>query len=259
MKVALIQMEVVAGDVAVNRACGLRLAREAASQADVVILPEIWTIGYALRNVEEQAENEHGPTLTGLKEIAQTYQITIISGSIPFRKDEKIFNSAFVINPAGELIASYHKTHLFQFMGEERFFAPGLERCIFPLQGTTAGLAICYDLRFPELFRSLTMDGATVIFLPAEWPAARGEHWRTLVQARAIENQVYLCAVNCVGQHRANPFYGHSLLVGPGGDIIANGGEKEAIVYGEIDPGQVGAIRQTMPVWADRRPELYNK
>lgn len=257
MKVALIQMEVVAGDVAVNRANGLRMAHEAAKQADVVILPEIWTTGYALRNVEEQAENEHGPTLTGLKEIAQTYQTTIISGSIPFCTDEKIFNSAFVINPAGELIACYHKIHLFQFMGEERFFAPGMERCTFPLHGTTAGLAICYDLRFPELFRSLTMDGATMIFLPAEWPAARGEHWRTLVQARAIENQVYLCAVNCAGQHRSHAFYGHSLLVGPGGDIIAEGGAGEEILYGEIDPGQVGAIRQNMPVWKDRRPALY--
>lgn len=259
MKVALIQMEVVAGAVAENRERGLRLARKAASKADVVILPEIWTTGYSLRNVEEWAEDETGSTLTGLKEIAQTFHTTIISGSIPFRQGGKIFNSACVMNQAGELIACYHKIHLFQFMGEERFFAPGWERCTFPVYGATAGLAICYDLRFPELFRSLTMDGASVIFVPAEWPGARGEHWRTLVQARAIENQVYICAVNCVGQHRGNPFYGHSLLVSPGGDILAKGGDGEEIVYGEIDLDQVSAIRQTMPVWADRRPKMYRQ
>jgi len=141
--------------------------------------------------------------------------------------------------------------------GEDRFFAAGDRRCLFSVDGVRAGLTICYDLRFPELFRSLTKEGAQVIIMPSEWPAARAEHWQTLIRARAIENQVYVCAVNCVGEHRGKPFCGQSLLIAPGGEIVASGGAEEAIVYGEIDTAVVDGARETMKVWQDRRPEVY--
>lgn len=257
MKVALIQMQVIAGNVIENRAHGLALAEEAAQKADVIVLPEIWTIGYALKEIEQWAEEQTGPTITALQLIAKQSQVTIITGSLPYRRDGKIYNGAFVINPAGEIISDYQKVHLFNLMGEQRFFAAGSKRCTFELQHTTGGLTICYDLRFPELFRATTQDGATVIFIPAEWPASRGSHWRTLIQARAIENQIYICAVNCVGQHRENVFYGHSMIVSPNGDIIAEGTGEEAIIYGELDTGMVEQVRKGMSVWQDRRPELY--
>lgn len=257
MKIALIQMEVVAGNVPVNREKGLSMAREAASYADVLILPEIWTIGYALRDVAQWAEETTGPTITALQEIARSTQTIIISGSLPYRKDGRVYNSAFVVDQTGRLIADYQKIHLFNLMGEERFFAPGNKRCVFPLDQTKAGLAICYDLRFPELFRSLTMDGANLFFMPAEWPASRGSHWRTLIQARAIENQAFFCAVNCVGQHRENIFYGHSMIVSPNGEILAEAAETETIVYGDVDLSQVEVVRNSMSVWPDRRPDLY--
>ncbi len=257
MKIALIQMEIVAGDVASNRSRGLSMAREAASQADIIVLPEIWTTGYALRDVDQWAEDQTSPTITALQELARHTNTTIISGSIPFRCKERIFNGAFVINRAGEIIADYQKIHLFNLMNEQRFFAAGSKRCVFALQDTTAGLAICYDLRFPELFRSMTMDGAKIIFLPSEWPESRGGHWRILAQARAIENQVYICAVNCVGKHRNNVFYGHSMLIAPNGDIIVEGSGQEAILYGLIDLDQVTIMREQMSVWQDRQPELY--
>ncbi|WP_312202271.1 carbon-nitrogen family hydrolase [Anaerospora hongkongensis] len=257
MKVALIQMQVTAGDVAGNRARGLAMAREAAQKAEVIVLPEIWTVGYALKNIDQWAEDQAGPTITALQQIAVDAQATIITGSLPYRKDGQIYNGAFVINPAGEIVGDYQKVHLFNLMGEQRFFAPGNKRCTFPLQQTTAGLTICYDLRFPELYRATTQDGATIIFVPAEWPASRGSHWRTLLQARAIENQIYICAVNCVGQHRDNVFYGHSMIISPTGDIIAEGTETEAIIYGEIDIDVVEQVRKSMSVWPDRRPELY--
>lgn len=203
------------------------------------------------------AEDDNGPTLSGVREVAVRRGVTVVAGSLPLRRDDGIYNKTMVIGPHGQTVAAYEKLHLFTMMGEERFFAAGPSRRSFALGGLPVGLAICYDLRFPELFRALALEGAQVIFLPAEWPAARADHWLTLTRARAIENQLYLCAVNCVGEHRGNPFYGHSLLIGPSGEIVAAGGGEEAIIYGDIDPAVVAATRAGMQVWPDRRPEAY--
>jgi predicted amidohydrolase len=257
MKVALIQMTVVAGDVDANRSRGLAMAETAAAQAEIIVMPEIWTTGYALRQVETLAEEETGPTVSAIRELARKRGVTIVAGSLPLKRDGLIYNSSVVIGPQGETKASYDKIHLFSMTGEERFFAPGNRRVTFDHGGLTAGVAICYELRFPELFRSLTMDGAQVVFMPSEWPVARVEHWRTLTRARAIENQVYICAVNCVGEHRGSPFCGHSLLIGPTGDILADGGAEEGIIYGEINAETVAEARKNMQVWQDRRPEAY--
>ncbi|HMM20259.1 MAG TPA: carbon-nitrogen family hydrolase [Selenomonadales bacterium] len=257
MKVALVQMTVAAGDVAENRRRGIAMTEEAAGRAEVVVLPEIWTTGYALRQVAEWAETETGPTITALAAIARRSGAAIIAGSLAMRVGDKIGNRSVVIGPDGRIAAGYEKLHLFSMTGEERFFAPGDRRTVFALAGMKAGLAICYDLRFPELFRRLALDGAQAIFLPAEWPAARGAHWDILVRARAVENQVYICAVNCVGEHRGSRFYGHSMLVGPEGQVLAEGGDAEGVIYGEIDPAVVAEARETMRVWQDRREEVY--
>lgn len=257
MKIALVQMEVCSGDVTGNRQRGLALAREAADKADIVVLPEIWTTGYGLRNIEHDAEDENGPTITALKEIAKESRGLIISGSIPFRRNNKIYNGLVVINEQGEIICDYQKIHLFSLFNEANFFAPGEKRCVFETNALKAGAVICYDIRFPELIRSMAMSGAQIIFVPAEWPAARGMHWRLLNQARAVENQVFVCAVNCVGEHRGSPFYGHSLIIDPSGEIVAEGSERQEIVYGEIDLSLIERVRSNMTVWKDRRPELY--
>lgn len=257
MRIAMIQMTVQAGEVVANRRHGLDLIDKAAANAEIIVLPEIWTTGYALRQVEELAEDDDGPTLSGVREAAVRRGVTVVAGSLPLRRGGRIYNKSVVIGPNGQTVAAYEKLHLFTMMGEERFFAAGPSRQRFVLGGLQAGLAICYDLRFPELFRALALDGAQLVFLPAEWPAARAEHWLTLSRARAIENQCYLCAVNCVGEHRGAPFYGHSLLIGPGGEIVAAGGSEEAIIYGDIDPAVVAATRAGMKVWPDRRPEAY--
>lgn len=257
MKVALIQMAVTSGEVAVNRERALALVDEAATDADVLVLPEIWTTGYAVREIEKWAEDETGPSIVGLRQLAQRHQVNIIAGSIPWRRPEGIYNGSVVINRQGEIIADYQKAHLFRKMREEKFFMPGAKRCLFELDGVTAGLAICYDLRFPELFRALARDGAEVIFIPAEWPTVRGNTWHLLNQARAVENQVFICAVNCVGQHRGEPFYGHSLLIDPRGRIIVEGGENEEILYGSMNRELLQKARASITVWEDRRPELY--
>ncbi|WP_371368723.1 Omega-amidase YafV [Sporomusa rhizae] len=257
MKIAMVQMKVTAGDVAGNKERGLTLINEAALNADTIVLPEIWTIGYALKSVAEAAETMDGQLLTTLAGIATNQKANIIAGSIPVKSNDNIYNCAIVLDRYGNVVASYQKVHLFSMYGEERFFAAGNKLCQFVLDEATVGLGICYDLRFPELFRSLALGGSQIVFVPAEWPAARGSHWRTLVQARAIENHMYVCAVNCVGEHKGSPFYGHSLLVSPDGEVVAEGGESEAIIYGDVDLQKVAESRQVMPSFNDRRPDLY--
>lgn len=257
MKIALIQLEVISGNVASNRQRGLALAREAAGQADIVVLPEIWTTGYGLCNIEQDAEDQNGPTFTALRQIAKNSGSLIISGSIPFRKNGKIYNGLVIIDKNGQIIGDYQKIHLFSMFNEEQFFAAGDQRCVFETAGLKAGVAICYDIRFPELLRSLVIEGAQILFVPAEWPTARGMHWRLLNQARAVENQAFVCAVNCVGEHKGSPFYGHSMIIDPNGDIIAEGSEQQEIVYGQIDLTAIDRVRNNMTVWQDRRPEMY--
>jgi predicted amidohydrolase len=257
MRIALVQLEVISGEVDTNRQRGLALAQEAAGKADIVVLPEIWTTGYGLRNIERDAEDEKGATITGLKKIAKSNGVVIVSGSIAFRRDAKMYNGVVVIDQTGEIIADYQKVHLFSMFNEERFFAPGDKRCVFEIGEAKAGVVICYDIRFPELLRAMAAGGVQIFFIPAEWPAARGAHWRLLNQTRAVENQVFVCAANCVGEHKGSLFYGHSMIVDPNGEILAEGSEREEIVYGEIDLAVLNRVRQNMTVWQDRRPEMY--
>lgn len=256
MKIALVQLNVVSGDVEQNRKRGLELVALAAETADVIVLPELWTSGYSLSHVGDFAETEAGPTLDGLQKIACKNNVMIVSGSLAYRKETNIYNGLFVVTAEG-IVADYQKVHLFSMFNESKFFSAGQKLCLFELAGHTAGAAICYDLRFPELFRSLALQGASLIFVPAEWPTARGNNWRVLVQARAVENQVFICAVNCVGQHKNRPFFGHSLLVGPDGTILVEGDDKENILYGDIDFQFVSEVRRSMDIFADRRVDLY--
>ena len=257
MQVAMIQMQVVAGRVSQNRQHGFDLVRQAAQTADIICLPEVWNIGYGLGKVKELAETETGPTLLGLAEIAQGKKVYIVAGSIPYRHEQNIYNGSFVLSPEGNIIADYQKIHLFSMFKEETYFAKGNKRTVFPLKEAKAGLAICYDLRFPEFFRAMALEGADIIFVPAEWPEARGEHWRVLCQARAIENQVFICAVNCVGHHGNHVFYGHSMFISPEGRIIAEGCDQEEIVYAEFDVKEVNIAKKSMSIINDRRRELY--
>jgi omega-amidase len=123
--------------------------------------------------------------------------------------------------------------------------------------GVESGLAICYDLRFPEQFRAYALAGASVVFVPSEWPHPRLAHWRTLLRARAIENQFFVVACNRVGESKGTQFFGHSTIVDPWGELIVEGGEQEILLTAPIDTGLVAEIRERIPIFADRRPEVY--
>lgn len=258
MKIGLIQMEVLPGEVKNNRAKALALMGQAAEQGcRLIILPEMWTTGYALNHIDDLAESVQGETLAALRAFAREQAVEVVAGSIPIKDDGKVFNNGFALDQCGQILSSYRKIHLFSLMGEERFFQPGEQAALFEMSFGKAAMIICYDLRFPELARKLAVNGARALFVPAEWPSLRGEHWRILNIARAIENQMFVFAVNCVGKHKENIFYGHSMAIDPWGRVLAEGDDREAVLTVEIDWAMVEHVRARMPIFADRRPDVY--
>jgi len=163
-----------------------------------------------------------------------------------------------VFDRTGNCIASYDKTHLFTPMGEDQYYTPGDHLCRFKLDGKDCALIICYDIRFPELTRTLTVAGLDMLFVVAQWPKIRTFHLRSLTTARAIENQMFLVCCNSCGTAGDTVYGGNSAIIDPWGETIALAGETESIITADCDMRILDNIRYSIPVFRDRRPELYN-
>jgi predicted amidohydrolase len=166
-------------------------------------------------------------------------------------------NTAVLFDKQGELLARYSKVHLFRLMDEDRYLTAGADLALAPSPWGPLGLAICYDLRFPEMFRRYALGGARILLLPSEWPHPRLAHWQTLLRARAIENQTFVVACNRVGLAKGTEFFGHSCVIDPWGETIIEGGESEMLLSTHIDTRRVDAVRAEIPILDDRRPDLY--
>lgn len=256
MKIALLQMLILEKNKKDNVANALKLLREAAVAHDIIVLPEIWTTGYSLGKLAEERETMDSEIIREICRIAAENKCSIIAGSVPMLHDGKIFNTSLAINSQGEIVSVYDKVHLFGLFNEENFFAPGNNFSSYMLDDVCCGSTICYDLRFPELYRHLALQGAKIIFCPAEWPESRGDIWRLLAQARAAENHIFIVAVNCAGMFKGAPFYGHSMIVAPSGQIIAEAGMDEEIISCTIDLNEIDTVRQRINSLADVRKEL---
>lgn len=256
MKVALVQLEVKEKNTAENRKHGLELLRKAAANSDLAILPEIWTTGYSLGRLKEEAEEPEGELMREISAIAAENSCAIIPGSLPMKLDGKIYNCSPAINSAGKVVNMYSKAHLFGMFKEERFFAAGDNFSTFELNGWKCASAICYDLRFPEYFRYLALQGAELIVVPAEWPEVRGEAFDLLARARAMENRVFVAVVNCSGYFGDDVFYGYSKLIGPEGNILDEAGKKEGILYVDISKDELTEAREYLNVLPDVRMKI---
>jgi omega-amidase len=258
IRLALLQSNLFLGRPDSNIAHLSSLVKKAMEQSpDVIILPEMWNASYDLGKLKESADRDGCPSASQMSSLACKYGVNIIAGSISDFRNDKFYNTSYVFNRQGDLIARYDKIHLFGLMNEERYLSPGEERAVFKLDGVKCGLIICYDLRFPELIRALALDGIDILFVPAQWPHPRMHPWRTLLQARAIENQMYVAAVNRVGQEGKAAFFGHSMVVDPLGEIILEGDEEESILVTELDLERILKVREYMTCFNDRRPETY--
>ncbi|MBB6445491.1 carbon-nitrogen family hydrolase [Bacillus benzoevorans] len=258
MKAACVQMNILYGDPEQNFARAEQYIIEAAeAKADMIILPEMWNTGYALDSLETLADRDGTQTTEMLSRLAKKYRINIIGGSTAVKRDGKFYNTMYVADRSGTITAQYDKAHLFQLMDEHLYINPGQTGNIFSLDGIICGGIICYDLRFPEWVRTHVLNGAKILFIPAQWPANRVDHWQILLQARAIENQCFIVAVNRTGSDRNNRFNGHSMVIAPWGEKLLCGESKEGIFYADLDLEEVDKVRSTIPIFQDRRTDLY--
>ncbi|MCG7526510.1 carbon-nitrogen family hydrolase [Streptomyces sp. OfavH-34-F] len=224
--------------------------------ADLVVLPELWPVGaFSYTAFEDEAEPLTGPTHQVMAEAAAEAGVWLHAGSIVERADDgTLYNTALVFSPEGERVAAYRKIHRFGFdRGEAVMMGAGAELVTVALPTTTLGLATCYDLRFPELFRGLIDAGAETLVVAAGWPERRRAHWTLLAQARAVENQAYVLAVGCAGTHAEVPQAGHSLVVDPWGEVLAEAGAGEEVLTVEFDAAKVATTREQFPALKDRR------
>ncbi|WP_030794808.1 carbon-nitrogen family hydrolase [Streptomyces sp. NRRL S-920] len=259
MRASLIQIAVDEGEpVNSRRSRVASLVREVSARdgSDLVVLPELWTTGaFAYESFAEEAEPLEGPTYEVMAKAAADAGVWLHAGSIPERaaSDGALYNTSLVFSPEGELAAAYRKIHRFGFdKGEAVLMAAGSQLVTVRTPATTLGLATCYDLRFPELFRGLVDEGAEMFVVPAGWPERRREHWRLLARARAVEDQVYVLACGTGGTHAGVPQAGHSLVVDPWGEVLAEAGDGEEVLTVDIDPGKVAATREQFPALKDR-------
>lgn len=217
---------------------------------ELVLLPELWNVDYLeFERYRARGEPLDGPTLAALAAKARELRAYLLAGSILEQAGEKLFNTSVLLGPRGERIAAYRKIHLFGYRSREKeLLSPGEEVVVARTELGSLGLSICYDLRFPELYRAQLDLGAVAFLIPAAWPAARIEHWRLLARARALENQSFLFGCNAAGPR----YGGHSLVTSPKGEILKEAGDSEEILKVELDLAEVERIRAELPFLEDR-------
>ena len=255
-KAGLIQFDVCLGAIAKNLSLASQQINTLASQdVRLAVLPEMWSCGFDYDNLSEHAAT----TDAVLKEISGLAQKNnmVIAGSLPQGLDGKIYNTLFVIDHDGSVKGRYCKVHLFSPHQEDQYFTPGLTPGLSVTSLGTFGLLICYDLRFPELCCHAPGKGALFIILTAQWPWSRIRQWEVLIQARAIENQAFVLAVNRCGADQNIQYGGGSMIVSPTGEILACSGQKQALITASLDPQAALNFRKAIPCLHDRRPQVY--
>lgn len=232
---------------------------EAARRGSALVLfPELWSTAYDLENWRQHAAPLGEGMFARLRALAREHHLAIAS-SILEVKDDRAYNTFVLYDAQGEQRGLYRKVHLVPMLDEPRWLAAGDALTLVDMEWGRTGLGICYDLRFPEMWRQYALHGAHLMLLPAEWPSRRVAHWQTLLRARAIENQVFMAACNRVGESKGEVFAGKSVVLDPWGEAVIEGGpETEALLTATIDLAKVDEVRQRIPVFKDRRADLYS-
>jgi deaminated glutathione amidase len=271
MRAAVVQMHSGANKGANVAEAAALIQQAAEGGAQLVVLPELWTYLGAESGNRENAEPIPGPLTRRLGALARERHLLLHAGSfveVDVGADgERVYNTAVCFDATGELVARYRKIHLFDTdpvpggrpYRESATTAPGDEVVVFECEGLRIGLATCYDLRFPELFRALALRGAEVLMVPSAFTLETGrDHWEVLVRARAIENGCYMLAPGQWGARAdGRTTYGRSMIVDPWGTVLAQAPDGAGVAYAEIDTERVTEARRRLPVLANRRPECY--
>jgi omega-amidase len=257
LSVSLGQMDVALGQPDKNLNKVRAMAAEAKRRgSQLVVFPELWSTGLDLEHCAEYATPVDEGIFLKTARTAREHSIHII-GSLLEATTKGYRNTAVVFSPEGQPLGQYSKVHLFRPMEEDKYLIPGDEAPVLNLAWGRSALAICYDLRFPELFRKYALNGARIIFVMAEWPYPRLTHWETLLRARAIENQSFLVACNRVGESGEWSFFGHSAIYDPSGELVAGAASEETLITAGVDLDYVDEVRRSMTVFEDRHEDVY--
>jgi omega-amidase len=259
LTISLSQMEFQFGDVEANFERAAEWIAEASARgSDLVLLPELWASGYDLPNWPRYASHLKEGAFARLANLARQHKIAIGSSLLEAR-DGKAYNTFVLYGSNGDLLGIYRKIHRFRLLEEEKWLGAGDELILAETPWGQVGLAICYDLRFPEMFRPFAVVGSRLVLIVAEWPERRVAHWSKLLQARAIENQMFVAGVNKVGTSQGIKLGGCSAVVDPWGVPIVEGDDAEALLTTEIDLREADKARRHIPVMQDRRPDVYGR
>ncbi|MBW1799753.1 MAG: carbon-nitrogen family hydrolase [Deltaproteobacteria bacterium] len=258
MRVAAAQMDIAWHDREQNYTTARRMAGEAkGAGAALFVLPEMFSTGFSMAS-DFTAEPMNGPTPSFLRALAAETGMAVIGGFVLSGNEAGPQNVSLAVNERGDDLAIYAKIHQIALLGETDNYSPGLSPETFDLEGIRAACLICYDLRFPELFRSLA-DECGLVTVIASWPASRQGHWDLLLRARATENQNYVIGVNRVGDGGGLAFTGGSVVIDPLGEVLAKGNDTETLVIADIDPARVVEVRTQFPFLKDRKKHLLGK
>ena len=253
MRVYGIQLDIVWEDKEANfRKVEALLAQTRPEPGSLVVLPEMFATGFSM-NLRQTQERRGSITEDQLEKWARQYDIFLIAGVVRTAIGGAATNEAVLFDPRGHLVGRFAKLHMFPLVKEGDFYTAGNEIVTWRIADWIVAPFLCYDLRFPEVFRISVRQGAMFYIVLANWPASRMDHWRILLQARAIENQAYVLGVNRCGQDPNTAYAGGSMLISPRGEVVAELGEKEEVLRAEISPDSVHQLRQEFPVLRDIR------
>lgn len=263
LNVSLVQMTVAQAEPEENLKKGERFIAEAARRgSDIICFPEMWTTGFGWA-YNTRAVRDSLKIVDRVAAMAKRHRLWVTGSMLAPSPDGRPANTAFLFGPDGAVAARYDKIHLFGAIGEDRHVAAGGAPAVADTPWGKAALAVCYDIRFPELFVSYALRGALMVFVPAAFPYPKLHHWKTLIRARAIEDQFFVIAANQVGAEDLDEagiqtYAGSSAIIDPWGEPVIEAGETEEGVFtATLDLHKAAEIRSRMHVLQDRRPELY--
>lgn len=264
LTVALVQMDVITSAPSANLRKTQDYVEDAAKKGiQLVCFPELWTTGFDWEKLRDLADT-HQEVIENIMILAEKYNIWIGGSLLSKSETGGLTNTFYLFDNRGKRAGVYHKVHLFSLAGEEKYIVPGNKLVTADSPWGKIGLAICYDLRFPEMFRLYSLSGVKLCLIPAAFPHPRLAHWQILLRARAIENQMYIVGVNQVGTKTFGSskatFFGHSSIIDPFGEtIVESEDESETFITATVDLNTVDEIRSQMPFLKDRRPEVYKQ
>jgi predicted amidohydrolase len=255
-KAGVVQFDVECGRIKVNLSKAFGYLEDLASErVSLAVLPEMFSCSFDNENL--RAHSRSTPDIIErLSALALDHGMAI-AGTLPEQDGDRIFNTMVFIDTDGKIKGKYRKMHLFGLTGEHRYYTAGNEAVTVDSSLGRIGLMTCYDLRFPELARTLFLKGAQVLVVSAQWPEPRQDHWETLIKARAIENQLFMVGSNRTGTEAGLIFPGMSMIADPMGKILAHAGGNPTAVFAEINPEAMQTIRTLIPCMTDRRAEVY--